>query len=110
MVEEGKESYILMTLGNPLLDISVEVKEDSPLKKYSLKVNDTVLAQEHHMPLYDELQKMENCMFIPGGSGLNSLRCAQVYEDIYIYIYILIVDLEGEISKMHSLYWRYWRR
>ena len=84
MVEEAL-SYHIMTLGNPLLDISVEVMDDTLLKKYSLKANDTVLAQEHHMPLYAELQTMDKCMFIPGGSGLNSLRTAQVLHLIFHY-------------------------
>ena len=77
MVEEVR-SYKLMTLGNPLLDISVEVEDSSLLKKYGLDANDTVLAKEKHLPLYDELLARPNCMLIPGGAGLNSLRAAQV--------------------------------
>ena len=91
MVEEVR-SYKVMTLGNPLLDISVEVEDASLLKKYGLDPNDTVLAQEKHLSLYKELQARPNCMLIPGGAGLNSLRTAQV-----IYYYIFVAFYKGVI-------------
>ena len=35
-----------------------------------------ILAEEKHMPLYDELWNMPNREVIPGGSALNSARAA----------------------------------
>lgn len=43
-------SYSLFCLGNPLLDIQVFNGEEL-LKKYNLKANDAILAEEQHTPL-----------------------------------------------------------
>lgn len=40
-------------MGNPLLDIQVYNGEEL-LKKYDLKANDAILAEEKHAPLYDK--------------------------------------------------------
>ena len=48
------KNIALVGMGNPLLDISTEVS-DELLDKYGLKSNDAILAEEKHMPLYDEL-------------------------------------------------------
>lgn len=39
----------LFCMGNPLLDIQVTSEE--VLKKYDLKANDAILAEEKHMPM-----------------------------------------------------------
>jgi adenosine kinase len=44
-------SYQLFCIGNPLLDIQV-TKGEEVLKKYDLKANDAILAEEKHLPLY----------------------------------------------------------
>lgn len=43
-------SPILLCMGNPLLDIQASNGEDL-LKKYDLKANDAILAEEKHQPL-----------------------------------------------------------
>lgn len=52
--------------------------DKSLLDKYDLKSNNAILAEEKHMPLFDEILKNEKIEFTAGGSGLNSLRIAQV--------------------------------
>ncbi|XP_014223470.1 adenosine kinase 2 isoform X2 [Trichogramma pretiosum] len=67
---------LVVGIGNPLLDISAAVDEDF-LKKYNLKANDAILANEEHKPLYDELIEQYNAEFIAGGSVQNTMRVAQ---------------------------------
>ena len=43
-------SYSIFALGNPLLDIQVYNGEEL-LKKYDLKANDAIVAEEKHLPL-----------------------------------------------------------
>ena len=43
-------SPILFCMGNPLLDMQVYNGEEL-LKKYDLKANDAILAEEKHMPM-----------------------------------------------------------
>lgn len=59
---------------NPLLDISVELNDNSILDKYELQKGMASLAEEKQMPIYDELWNMPNREAIPGGSALNSAR------------------------------------
>ena len=68
---------LLIGIGNPLLDISATVDCDF-LRKYNLKSNDAILADEIHKPLYDELTNKYEADFIAGGSVQNSMRVAQV--------------------------------
>lgn len=63
---------------NPLLDMTV-VGDQNLLNKYDLKSNNAILAEEKHMPLYEELMNNKNIEFTAGGSGQNSLRVAQVF-------------------------------
>lgn len=67
----------MLGIGNPLLDISATVDEDF-LKKYELKANDAILANEKHKNLYDELIEQYNADFIAGGAVQNTMRVAQV--------------------------------
>ena len=43
--------YQLFVMGNPLLDMQVTNGEEL-LKKYDLKANDAILAEEKHKPMY----------------------------------------------------------
>lgn len=43
-------SYQLFCMGNPLLDMQVRDGEEL-LKKYGLKSNDAILADEKHLPM-----------------------------------------------------------
>lgn len=68
---------LLLGMGNPLLDISATV-DDEFLKKYNLKANDAILAEEKHKSLYKELIELYKADFIAGGSVQNTMRVAQV--------------------------------
>ncbi|XP_010920467.2 adenosine kinase 2 [Elaeis guineensis] len=67
---------ILLGMGNPLLDISAVVDEEF-LEKYDVKLNNAILAEEKHLPMYDELATKYNVEYIAGGATQNSIRVAQ---------------------------------
>ena len=46
----ASQTYPLFCMGNPLLDMQVNNVEEL-LKKYDLKANDAILAEEKHVPL-----------------------------------------------------------
>jgi hypothetical protein len=82
-----KISYLIMSearnlhgaiLGmcNPLLDISAIVPNEL-LEKYGLSLNNAILAEEKHIPLYDELISSYPVQYIAGGATQNSIRVAQ---------------------------------
>jgi len=76
MSEEKSSKNVLMGMGNPLLDISAEVGQDI-LDKYGVKLDDAILAEEAHMPVYKDLIENHNAGFIAGGATQNSIRIAQ---------------------------------
>jgi adenosine kinase len=63
-------------MGNPLLDISANV-DATWLEKYGLAANNACLAEEKHLPLYEELTNVAGVQYIPGGATLNSIRVAR---------------------------------
>jgi len=67
---------LILGMGNPLLDISDKVTEDT-LKKYGLESNNAILAEEKHLPLYKELAAQPNVKYVAGGATQNSIRVAQ---------------------------------
>lgn len=67
---------VILGMGNPLLDISAPVSEDT-LSKYGLEPNNAILAEDKHMPLYPELAAEEGVSYIAGGATQNSIRVAQ---------------------------------
>ncbi|CAI5520488.1 unnamed protein product [Closterium sp. Naga37s-1] len=72
MAQEG----ILLGMGNPLLDISAVV-DDAFLNKYDVKLNNAILAEEKHVPMYAELKDNYPVEYIAGGATQNSIRVAQ---------------------------------
>lgn len=66
----------LLGLCNPLLDISAEVPKEL-LEKYGVSLNNAILAEEKHVPLYKELISDFPVQYIAGGAGQNSIRVAQ---------------------------------
>ena len=56
-------TYSLFCIGNPLLDIQVYNGEEL-LKKYDLKANDAILAEEKHAPLYVFQRNMQPCIIL----------------------------------------------
>uniref|UniRef100_A0A0K0ELB4 Adenosine kinase n=1 Tax=Strongyloides stercoralis TaxID=6248 RepID=A0A0K0ELB4_STRER len=76
MASQNIEEGILLGMGNPLLDIQTTVNKEF-LDKYSLKENDAILADDSHLPLFEELLSMNDIEFIPGGATQNALRVSQ---------------------------------
>ncbi|KAI8870579.1 Ribokinase-like protein [Ramicandelaber brevisporus] len=66
----------IVGLCNPLLDINAAV-ELPFLDKYDLKANDGILADDKHLPLYEELERDYPITYTVGGAGQNTLRGAQ---------------------------------
>ncbi|KAH3672415.1 hypothetical protein WICMUC_004251 [Wickerhamomyces mucosus] len=69
-------SFPLVALGNPLLDLQVDV-EPSYLEKYSLKANDAILIEEKHLPIFKESLENPTVKSIAGGAAQNAARGAQ---------------------------------
>lgn len=69
-------AYDLICLGNPLLDLQVDV-DTSYLAKYDLKENDAILVEEKHMPVFQEVLAMDNVKLVAGGAAQNTARGAQ---------------------------------
>ncbi|KAF2295718.1 hypothetical protein GH714_033714 [Hevea brasiliensis] len=67
---------ILLGMGNPLLDISAVVDEDF-LNKYEIKLNNAILAEDKHLPMYEEMAGKYNVEYIAGGATQNSIKVAQ---------------------------------
>jgi len=63
-------------MGNPLLDISAHVP-DELVAKYKVNKGEAVLAEEAHMPVYDELVKDFEVDYVAGGATHNSVRVAK---------------------------------
>lgn len=67
---------VILGMGNPLLDITATVPTET-LEKYGLEANNAILAEEKHIPLYEELVSEFNAEFTAGGATQNSIRIAQ---------------------------------
>ncbi|KAF2934961.1 adenosine kinase 2 isoform X2 [Oryza sativa Japonica Group] len=76
-MESGSYEGVLLGMGNPLLDISAVVDE-AFLAKYDIKPGNAILAEEKHLPMYNELASKVNVEYIAGGSTQNSIRVAQI--------------------------------
>ena len=66
----------LLGIGNPLLDVCAEVPT-SVLQKYGLTTNNAILAEEKHLPLFQELVQEHRVTYVAGGATQNSVRVAQ---------------------------------
>lgn len=93
------QSYPLLCLENPLLDIQAR-GDAALLEKYGLKANDAILAEEQHMGLYDELMA-KDAKLIPGGAAQNTARGAQYLlpDNSVVYIGCVGKDKYGDILK-----------
>lgn len=65
-----------MGMGNPLLDISVNVGQDL-LDRYDVKLDSAILAEEKHQPLFKEIVDKYDPQYIAGGATQNTVRVAQ---------------------------------
>lgn len=68
-------SYSMFFMGNPLLDMQVRDGEEL-LKKYDLKADDAILAEEKHLPIYEELIQKYKVTYVAGGASQNAARGA----------------------------------
>ncbi|XP_051114015.1 adenosine kinase 2-like [Andrographis paniculata] len=95
---------ILLGMGNPLLDISATVDPEF-LSKYGLKSNDAILAEEKHLPMYEEMISKGNVEYSAGGATQNSIRVAQWMLQIpgaTAYIGSIGKDKYGEEMKKNA--------
>ena len=65
----------LLGVCNPLLDISADVPKEF-FDKYGVTLNNAILAEEQHIPMYQELIDKYPVQYIAGGAGQNSCRVA----------------------------------
>ncbi|KAI0540808.1 Ribokinase-like protein [Xylaria digitata] len=72
----ASKEFPLLCLENPLLDIQAFATEEL-LKKYDLKANDAILAEEKHLPLFEDLLNNYDAKLIAGGAAQNTARGAQ---------------------------------
>jgi adenosine kinase len=66
----------ILGMGNPLLDISVEV-DQALMDEFGLENGGIILAEEKHQPLFPKLQAKAGVQYIAGGATQNSIRVAQ---------------------------------
>jgi adenosine kinase len=66
-------TYKAFFIGNPLLDIQV-TNGEALLEKYGLKSNDAILAEDKHLPIYDQIVKEHKVVYVPGGAAQNAAR------------------------------------
>jgi adenosine kinase len=54
--------------------------QDGPkyLDKYGLKSNDAILAEEKHMPIYEDIVANSEVTYVAGGAAQNAARAASV--------------------------------
>ncbi|VDM95339.1 unnamed protein product [Thelazia callipaeda] len=67
---------IILGCGNPLLDLQTDVNLEY-LQKWNLNENDAILASDQHIPMFEELVKNPNTLYLPGGATQNTLRVFQ---------------------------------
>ena len=69
---------VFMGMGNPLLDISANVTPDM-LTKYNVQLDTAILAEEQHLPIYQELIETypDTVQYIAGGATQNTCRVVQ---------------------------------
>eukprot|EP01083_Nonionella_stella_P245148 852468_1 len=101
--DESKQSEtvtIILGLGNPLLDISSAVDANF-MKKYDIKPNNAILAEDKHIPMYQELSNMDTVEYIGGGSTLNSMRVCSwmLQQNATGYMGCIGVDKFGQILE-----------
>lgn len=94
---------MILACGNPLLDISAVVDE-ALLRKYDLKPNDAILAEDKHKPLKDELIQKYKAEYIAGGSAQNTSRVIQwVVQKPNVVTYFGCVGKDGFADILESI-------
>ncbi|GFX24220.1 adenosine kinase [Trichonephila clavipes] len=75
-MDKADTSLLLVFIGSPLLDISVQCDEEM-LEKFDLKIDDCVRATEKQSTLFRELFHNKNSILAAGGSAQNAARIAK---------------------------------
>nr|2XTB_A Chain A, Adenosine Kinase [Trypanosoma brucei rhodesiense]3OTX_A Chain A, Adenosine kinase, putative [Trypanosoma brucei]3OTX_B Chain B, Adenosine kinase, putative [Trypanosoma brucei] len=88
---------------NPLLDVSAHVSDEF-LVKYGLERGTAILLSERQKGIFDDIEKMPNVRYVPGGSGLNVARVAQWMQQAYkgkfvTYVGCIADDRYGKVLK-----------
>lgn len=99
-------SFELVCLGNPLLDLQIDV-EPSYLEKYDLKANDAILAEEKHLPIYDEIIKKPELKLLAGGAAQNTARGAQYILPADSVVYFGAVGKDIYADKLNEANQKY---
>jgi len=71
-----KMDGVILGMGNPLIDISAVIGQEM-LDKYEVTMNNAILAEEKHMPIFKDLVDNFPVEYIAGGATQNSIRVAQ---------------------------------
>ena len=74
--QERPQIFSIVALAEPILDIT-SVIDESLIEKYGLKWGGTVLIDEKDeklVKIFEDLEKMPEVEFVPGGSAQNSVR------------------------------------
>ncbi|TBU26624.1 adenosine kinase [Dichomitus squalens] len=98
------DTYQLFALGNPLLDMQVTNGEEL-LKKYELKSNDAILAEEKHHPIYNELVEKYKVTYVAGGAAQNAARGAAYVLPPHSVVYVGCVgddDLAEQLKAANA--------
>ncbi|KAJ4158336.1 uncharacterized protein LMH87_008867 [Akanthomyces muscarius] len=95
------KEYSLLCLENPLLDIQA-VGNQELLDKYELKANDAILAEEKHVPLYEDLLNNYEAKLIAGGAAQNSARGAQYILPSNSVVYLGGVGDDKYAATLHD--------
>jgi adenosine kinase len=73
---ESKNTGVFLGMGNPLLDICATVGDDM-FEKYGVTLNNAILAEEKHLPMYEDLVSNFDVQYIAGGATQNTVRVTQ---------------------------------
>eukprot|EP00756_Hemistasia_phaeocysticola_P015972 Hpha_TRINITY_DN15447_c0_g3::TRINITY_DN15447_c0_g3_i1::g.175377::m.175377/K00856/E2.7.1.20, ADK; adenosine kinase len=99
---EFNPSQPLVGLCNPLLDMSLHVDAEF-LKRWGLEEDSACLASESTIGIFPEIAADEMIEYIPGGSGLNTLRVAQwILESPGSTVFIGTTGTDAFGEKLHD--------
>lgn len=104
ILAEGDLEGALMTLCNPLIDMTAIVDQEF-LDKWQLKANDAILAEEIHNGLCEDVKSNYEVSYGASGSGQNTSRAAQVKLNTIFMLNILVVAAEVDY-RVHRMHWQ----
>lgn len=93
-------------------------RNEALLEKYGVKANDAILAEEHHMGLYEDLIQNHDAKLIAGGAAQNTARGAQVrrpnvikrqQRSLALSLTLLSVVVHPP-RKLRRVHWLCWQR